>query len=602
MVGTHHPRRLTVELQRINDYVWEIPRQGGMRVPGRIYASEKLMAELRDDPALEQVANVAHLPGIVGHALAMPDIHWGYGFPIGGVAAVDAEEGAISPGGIGFDINCGVRLLRTALVADDLRVHLDRIADALYQAIPAGVGSEGAIPKLTRAEEKRMLARGAAWAVAREFGRTSDLEATEEGGCLRDADPDAVSDTALERGRSQVGTLGSGNHFLEVQRVDEVYDARAAAALGLAAAQVTVMIHSGSRGLGYQVCDDALRTMGRAMARYGFSMPDRQLACVPLGSPEGREYFAAMAAAANFAWTNRQVMSGLAERVFATALGLGPAALRFGLVYDVCHNIARLEEHAVDGRRRRVCLHRKGATRAFGPGHPALAAHLRPLGQPVIIPGDMGRYSFLLLGTAGAMAETFGTTCHGAGRVMSRAQAKKAGRGLDLVAELARRLADAIGRAAAEVAEGKLDGEFVVDVFQTGSGTSTNMNANEVIANRALELLGGRRGDKAVVHPNDHVNMSQSTNDVFPTAIHVAAYGEITRVLLPALEELAAAFEERARAFADVVKAGRTHLQDAVPMTLGQEFGGYASVIRHGIARVASTLPHLAELPIGGTA
>src|SRR6266516_2716692 len=412
MVGTHHPRRLTVELQRISDYVWEIPRQGGMRVPGRIYASEKLMAELRDDPALAQLANVAHLPGIVGCALAMPDIHWGYGFPIGGVAAVDAEEGAISPGGIGV---------------------------ALYQTIPAGVGSEGAIPKLTRAEEKQMLARGAAWAVARELGRPSDLEATEEGGCLRAADPDAVSDTALERGRSQVGTLGSGNHFLEVQRVDEVYDARAAAALGLAAGQVTVMIHSGSRGLGYQVCDDALRTMGRAMARYGIGMPDRQLACVPLGSPEGLEYFAAMAAAANFAWTNRQVMSGLAERVFATALGLGPAALRFGLVYDVCHNIAKLEEHTVDGRRRRVCVHRKGATRAFGPGHPALAAHLRPLGQPVIIPGDMGRYSFLLLGTACAIAETFGTTCHGAGRVMSRAQAKKAGRGLDLVAELARR-------------------------------------------------------------------------------------------------------------------------------------------------------------------
>src|SRR5438093_1295480 len=314
MVGAHHPRRLTVELQRVGDCVWEIPRQGGMRVPGRIYASEKLMAELRDDPALEQVAHGAHLPGIVGHALAMPDIHWGYGFPIGGVAAVGGEEGAVSPGGIGFDINCGVRLLRTALVADDIRVHLDRIADALYQAIPAGVGSEGAIAKLTRAEEKQMLARGAAWAVGREVGRTSDLEATEEGGCLRDADPGAVSDTALERGRSQVGTLGSGNHFLEVQRVDEVYDARAAAALGLAAGQVTVMIHSGSRGLGYQVCDDALRTMGRAMARYGFSMPDRQLACVPLGSPEGREYFAAMAAAANFAWTNRQVMSGLAER------------------------------------------------------------------------------------------------------------------------------------------------------------------------------------------------------------------------------------------------------------------------------------------------
>ncbi|HUE30088.1 MAG TPA: RtcB family protein [Verrucomicrobiae bacterium] len=468
MVGARHPRRVTVELQRIADCVWEIPRQGGMRVPGRIYASEKLMAELRDDPALGQVANVAHLPGIVGHALAMPDIHWGYGFPIGGVAAVDAEEGAISPGGIGFDINCGVRLLRTALAADDLGPHLARLADALYQAIPAGVGSEGAIPKLTQAEEKQMLARGAAWAVAREFGRASDLEATEEGGCLGDADPSAVSDTALERGRSQVGTLGSGNHFLEVQRVDEVYDARAAAALGLEAGQVTVMIHSGSRGLGYQVCDDALRTMGRAMARYGIAMPDRQLACVPLGSPEGREYLAAMAAAANFAWTNRQVMSGLAERAFGAALGLGPAALRFGLVYDVCHNIAKLEEHAVGGRRRRVCVHRKGATRAFGPGHPALAAHLRPLGQPVIIPGDMGRYSFLLLGAAGAMAETFGTTCHGAGRVMSRAQAKKAGRGLDLVAELARRgvvvRAQSLGGVAEEMPWAYKDVADVVDV------------------------------------------------------------------------------------------------------------------------------------------
>ena len=468
MVGARHPRRLTVELQRIGECVWEIPRQGGMRVPGRIYASEKLMAELRDDPALGQVANVAHLPGIVGHALAMPDIHWGYGFPIGGVAAVDVEEGAISPGGIGFDINCGVRLLRTALAADDLGPHLMRVADALYQTIPAGVGSEGAIPKLTQAEEKQMLARGAAWAVARGFGRASDLEATEEGGCLRDADPGAVSDTALERGRSQVGTLGSGNHFLEVQRVDEVYDARAAAALGLAVGQVTVMIHSGSRGLGYQVCDDALRTMTRAMARYGIAMPDRQLACVPLGSPEGRAYFAAMAAAANFAWTNRQVMTGLAERAFATALGLGPAALRFALVYDVCHNIAKLEEHVVDGQRRRVCVHRKGATRAFGPGHPALAPHLRPLGQPVIIPGDMGRYSFLLLGAPGAMAETFGTTCHGAGRVMSRAQAKKAGRGLDLVAELGRRgvivRAQSLGGVAEEMPWAYKDVADVVEV------------------------------------------------------------------------------------------------------------------------------------------
>jgi len=428
-----------MELRQIDELVWEIPRQGGMRVPGRIYASEKVMRDLRDDPALQQVANVAHLPGIVGRALAMPDIHWGYGFPIGGVAAVDADEGVISPGGIGYDVNCGVRLLRTGLEAEGIALHVDRLADALYQAIPAGVGSEGAIPKLTAAEQKRMLVRGAAWAVEHNFGRPSDLEATEENGCLAGADPDAVSETALARGRTQVGTLGSGNHFLEVQRVEEVYDAAAASALGLHAGQLTVMIHSGSRGLGYQVCDDALRTMARAMARHGIAVPDRQLACVPIAAPEGRAYLGAMAAAANFAWTNRQVMSGLTERAFEAVLGLGPAALRFSLVYDVCHNIAKFEEHEVDGRRRRVCVHRKGATRAFGPGHPALAPQFRALGQPVIIPGDMGRYSFVLIGTKRAMQETFGTTCHGAGRLMSRAQAKKAGRGLDLRAELARR-------------------------------------------------------------------------------------------------------------------------------------------------------------------
>src|ERR1043166_4763947 len=428
-----------MELRQIDEFRWEIPPHGGMRVPGRIYASEKLMRQLRDDPALGQVANVADLPGIVGHALAMPDIHWGYGFPIGGVAAVDADAGVISPGGIGFDVNCGVRLIRTGLEADALAPRLVSLADALYQTIPAGGRAEGARPHPTPAEERQMLARGSAWAVARGFGRSSDLEATEEGGCLAGADPDLVSETALRRGRTQVGTLGSGNHFLEVQRVDEIYDERGAAALGVHPGQVTVMIHSGSRGLGYQVCDDSLRTMARAMARYGIQVPDRQLACVPLDSPEGREYLGAMAGAANFAWTNRQVMHGLAERAFGQALGLGPGDLRFGLVYDVCHNIAKFEDHVVAGLRRRVCVPRKGATRAFGPGHPALAPHLRPLGQPVIIPGDMGRYSFLLLGTGRAMADTFGTSCHGAGRMMSRAQAKKAGRGLDLVANLAER-------------------------------------------------------------------------------------------------------------------------------------------------------------------
>ena len=429
-----------MELRRVGEWVWEIPRRGGMRVPGRVWASERLMGELRDDPALQQVANVAHLPGIVGHSLAMPDIHWGYGFPIGGVAAVDAEEGAISPGGIGFDVNCGVRLVRTGLDADDVGPSIERLADALHQAIPAGVGSEGAIRRLNQRDQRRLLERGAAWAVAEGYGRAADLAATEEGGCLAAADPDAVSETARERGRTQVGTLGSGNHFIEVQRVDEVYDAEAATALAIRVGQVVVMIHSGSRGLGYQVCDDAVRTMGRAAARYGITMPDRQLACVPLRSPEGRAYFGAMAAAANFAWANRQVMTGLAEAAFARALGASERALAFGLVWDVCHNIAKIEEHVVDGVRRRVCVHRKGATRAFP-------------GQPVIIPGDMGRYSFLLLGTERAMVETFGTTCHGAGRRMSRSAAKKAGRGHDLVGDLRQRGVVVRARSLAGVAE-----------------------------------------------------------------------------------------------------------------------------------------------------
>jgi tRNA-splicing ligase RtcB len=430
---------VTVPLERVSDHVWEIPRHGGMRVPGRVIASEALMASLRDDPALTQVVNVAHLPGIVGAALAMPDIHWGYGFPIGGVAATDVETGVVTPGGIGFDINCGVRLLRTQLDATRLAPYLPKLADRIFATVPAGVGGSGAIPALGPKEQRRVLERGAAWAVERGFGRASDLEAAEEGGRLRDADPDAVSPTALARGSTQLGTLGSGNHFLEVQRVDEVLDARAAAALGLAEDQVVVMIHSGSRGLGYQVCDDAVRTMGAAMARYGITVPDRQLACVPIDSAEGRAYLGAMAAAANFAWANRQVMAGLVERVFEETLRMGVASLGFSLLYDVCHNVAKREEHEVDGRRRRVLVHRKGATRAFGPGHPALPSSLRAIGQPVIIPGDMGRYSFVLVGTDQAMRETFGTACHGAGRVMSRAQAKKAGRGRSPVRELEER-------------------------------------------------------------------------------------------------------------------------------------------------------------------
>ncbi|MEA2625997.1 MAG: hypothetical protein QOD06_2042 [Candidatus Binatota bacterium] len=426
-----------LEIRQISDYVWEIPKHGGMRVPGRVYASTELMQNIRKDASLQQVANVAHLPGIVGYSLAMPDIHWGYGFPIGGVAAVDAEEGAITPGGIGFDVNCGVRLAATKLRADDVKRDLPKIADALFQAIPCGVGAKGSIPRLTRAEEKKLVVEGAKWAIDRGFGREADLDNIEEYGRLAGADAEALTEEALERGLTQVGTLGSGNHFLEVDRVDEIYDSRVAEVLGLEIGQLAIIVHSGSRGLGHQTCEDSLKVMDRAMEKYAIRVPDRQLACAPVSSPEGRRYLSAMACAANYAWVNRQVMMGLAENAIMQALAISPRDLGMRLVYDVCHNIAKPETHEVDGEKRKLWVHRKGATRAFGPGHPAIAARLRPIGQPVLIPGDMGRYSFLLVGTEKAMTETFGSTCHGAGRVMSRAQAKKAGRGRNLERELA---------------------------------------------------------------------------------------------------------------------------------------------------------------------
>jgi tRNA-splicing ligase RtcB len=427
-----------MELRRIQDYLWEIPRHGEMRVPGRVYASKQMIDELREDPALNQVENVACLPGIVGYSLAMPDIHWGYGFPIGGVAAIDAADGVISPGGVGYDINCGVRLLLTKLKRADIEQHVDRLADALFAAIPAGVGSHGAIPSLSLAELKKVVRDGIGWAVANGYATPADVEHIEEGGCLASADPDAVSAQAYQRGHRQLGTLGSGNHFLECGEVDEIYQPKDAKALGLEMGQVTVLIHSGSRGLGHQTCDDYLKVIGRTAERYGIKLPDRQLAAAPTKSPEGQAYLGAMAAAANFAWCNRQIIAHLAERAFMEALSLNPNELGFSLVYDVCHNIAKFEEHVVDGKKMRLCVHRKGATRAFGPGHPALAPKLRALGQPVLIPGDMGRYSFVLIGLEHAMRETFGSTCHGAGRVLSRHQAKRAARGRDLVEELAR--------------------------------------------------------------------------------------------------------------------------------------------------------------------
>lgn len=409
---------------KLNEHLWEIPRADPMRVPGRIYASERIMKDLREDPSLNQVANVACLPGILGYSLAMPDIHWGYGFPIGGVAAVDAEEGVISPGGVGYDINCGVRLMRTNLGLGDVKRRIDQIADALFAKIPAGVGSAGAIRSLKTDDLRQVVIEGSKWALKNGYAGPNDLDRTEDGGCLDGANPDAVSAQAYARGTKQLGTLGSGNHFLEVAVIDEVYD-DIASALNLERGRITVMIHSGSRGLGHQVCEDHLKIIIKASSRYDIQLPDRQLAAAPIKSPEGQAYLSAMTAAANFAWCNRQVMMHHTEEAMMDVLSISPRELGFALVYDVCHNIAKFEEHTVGGRARRVCVHRKGATRAFSAGHQALPTSLRRIGQPVLIPGDMGRYSFVTIGLEGAMRETFGSSCHGAGRLLSRSQARK---------------------------------------------------------------------------------------------------------------------------------------------------------------------------------
>ncbi len=461
--------------ERIDDFRWRIPRQGAMNVDGVVFASDRLMQDLREDPTLEQVANVACLPGIVGASLAMPDAHWGYGFPIGGVAAFDADHGVVSPGGVGYDINCGVRLLRCHLDHDDVRPRMQKIVEALFTAIPTGVGSHRSDESLTLHEERDLLTTGARFVVERGLGWPSDLTAIEAGGRLDGADPAAVSARALERGRSQLGTVGSGNHFVEVGSVDEVYDPAAASALGLRLQGVTVLIHSGSRGFGYQVCDDAVKDMVKVSAKYGISLPDRQLCCAPLRSPEAKRYLAAMACAANYAFANRQRMAHGVREAFEIALGIGPREHGLFTVYDVCHNIAKFETHTVAGAQRRLCVHRKGATRAFPPGHPDVPPAYRAVGQPVLIPGDMGRYSYVLVGAPGAMRESFGSTCHGAGRLMSRTAAKRAARGRALVRELADRgvLVRSAGLAtvAEEMPEAYKDVADVVDVVH-GAGLS----------------------------------------------------------------------------------------------------------------------------------
>jgi tRNA-splicing ligase RtcB len=414
-------------LKKIDDYRWEIETsyKPGMRVPGLLYANEHMLEEIGGEQAPEQVANVAFLPGIVGKSLAMPDIHWGYGFPIGGVAATRIDDGVVSPGGVGFDINCGVRLLTTNLMEKDVRPKIEEIVGQLFANIPSGVGSEGRI-RVKGKEMDKVLRDGARWAVAQGYGDLEDLEFTEENGCLKGADPDQVSEKAKKRGVPQLGTLGSGNHFLEVQVVEEIYDETAAGVFGVyQVGQVVILIHSGSRGFGHQVCDDYLKTMGSAVRKYGIELPDRQLACAPVKSPEGQAYLAAMACAANYAWANRQCIAHWTRETLSSVFGSSPRQLGLKQVYDVAHNIAKIEKHTVDGKKLLVCVHRKGATRAFPAGHPDVPAAYKDVGQPVLIPGDMGRYSYVAVGTQRAMEETFGSTCHGAGRVQSRSKAKR---------------------------------------------------------------------------------------------------------------------------------------------------------------------------------
>jgi len=425
-------------IERISEYKWRLPRDASrkMLTDGILYADEKLFEALKDDAALWQIANVACMPGIVGSSLAMPDCHYGYGFPIGGVAAFDVDEGVISPGGVGYDINCGVRLLRTNLTEEELRPRLKELADEIFAHVPAGVGGKSDIAMSDR-ELDEVLVKGARWAVGRGYGTQDDLEATEAGGCLPGADPAGLSTRARSRGVPQLGTLGSGNHFLELQVVDEIVNAGVAAVMGLTErGQITVMIHCGSRGFGHQVCDDAIEVMQQAVNKYGIELPDRQLACAPIKSPEGRRYYGHMACAANYAWANRQAITHRTRQAFERVFGVGSEKLGLELVWDVAHNIAKFEKHEVDGQVRELCIHRKGATRAFGPGQAELPARYREIGQPVIVPGDMGTASWILVGTEQAMRETWGSTCHGAGRQLSRAAALKRKRGQQVIEEL----------------------------------------------------------------------------------------------------------------------------------------------------------------------
>ncbi len=424
------------ELEKMDGFRWRIPRKGAMNTDGIIYCSDKMINQVRNDNSIGQVENVAKLPGIVGASMAMPDIHWGYGFPIGGVAAFDTENGVISPGGVGYDINCGVRLIRTGLKKKDIEGRMEELIGELYRAVPTGVGSENRDMKLSEKELKAVMERGAAWAVEKGFGSENDLVNCEENGRMGGADTGSVSERAIKRGLPQLGTLGSGNHFCEVDFVEDVYDQEAASAMGLEKDSVVVFVHCGSRGLGHQICDDYIRVMLDASRKYGIELPDRQLCCALFKSDEGQEYFSAMACAVNYAFANRQMITHMVREALERFMKAGKGSLETGLIYDVCHNIAKVETHDVKGKPKKLCVHRKGATRAFPPGHDSVPAAYRNIGQPVLIPGDMGRYSFVLTGTGKGFSETWGSCCHGAGRLMSREKAKNAARGRRLFDEM----------------------------------------------------------------------------------------------------------------------------------------------------------------------
>ena len=441
------------ELKQVTDFLWEIPKRGNMNVPGKIFASELLMQSIKNDPCIDQVCNVAQLPGIINYSMAMPDIHWGYGFPIGGVAAMDSEEGVISPGGVGYDINCGVRLLATNLTVSETKKQIRPLLAQLFRDIPSGIGSHGAIPNLTINELDKILVEGAKRAIKMGYGIHEDIPFIEEQGCMNDADPSQVSLYAKQRGCKQIGTLGSGNHFLEIDYVEKIFEHNAASVMGLEQNQIVLLIHTGSRGLGYQVCDDYLKTTQKAAEKYNIHLPDRQLACAPIQSSEGQAYIKAMRAAANYAFCNRQVIKHIAEEAFKKVLSISSKTLGMRLVYDICHNIAKFERHQFNGKSAVVCVHRKGATRAFGPGHPEIPDKYKPIGQPVLVPGDMGRYSYLCVGTQKAMIETFGSSCHGAGRKMSRKKSSKVSRSMNMIGELRSRGIEIMAKGTRTIAE-----------------------------------------------------------------------------------------------------------------------------------------------------